>query len=95
MLRITHPRPALGRQTALGVDFVDGIALLDVPLHPERDLALRVHGFTVEEVSEDPEPFAGVTVPELRDLAKIEGLDLPKNAKRPQIIAAFVAAAKE
>lgn len=50
MLRITHPRPQLGRQTDLGVAFIDGVATVD-SLHPERELALTQHGFTVEKVA--------------------------------------------
>lgn len=49
-MRIIHPRPQLGRQSALGVDFVDGIATVE-SLHPERELALVQHGFTVEKTS--------------------------------------------
>mgnify|MGYP001553901316 CR=1 FL=1 len=50
MLRITHPRPQLGRQKDLGIDFIDGVATVD-ELHPERELALDQHGFTIEKVS--------------------------------------------
>lgn len=46
MIRITHPRPQLGRQSALGVEFVDGVATV-TELHPERERALLQHGFTV------------------------------------------------
>lgn len=47
MFRVHHPRPALGRQSALGVDFVDGVATVD-SIHPERKLALEQHGYTIE-----------------------------------------------
>lgn len=50
MLRITHPRPQLGRQKDLGVEFIDGVALVE-SLHPERELALTQHGFTIEKTS--------------------------------------------
>lgn len=49
MIRITHPRPQQGRQSAFGVDFIDGTATVEV-LHPERELALIQHGFTVTRV---------------------------------------------
>lgn len=49
---IKHPRPALGRQNAFGVEFVDGVARVD-SLHPERELALIQHGFTIEA---EPKP---------------------------------------
>lgn len=45
---IKHPRPDLGRQKAFGVEFIDGVARVD-ELHPERELALRQHGFTIED----------------------------------------------
>lgn len=45
-IRIIHPRPAAGRQSAFQVDFVDGVAEVEA-LHPERELALKQHGFTL------------------------------------------------
>lgn len=50
MIRITHPRPERGRQHALGVEFIDGVATVN-ELHPERELALVQHGHTVEHVT--------------------------------------------
>lgn len=49
---IKHPRPALGRQKAFGVEFVDGVAHVD-SLHPERERALTLHGFAIEA---EPKP---------------------------------------
>lgn len=48
MIRITHPRPQAGRQTAFQVEFVDGLADVE-SLHPERALALTQHGFTITD----------------------------------------------
>lgn len=50
VIRITHPRPQAGRQSALGVEFIDGTAQVE-SLHPEREQALTQHGFTIERVS--------------------------------------------
>ena len=93
MIRITHPRPQLGRQSDLGVEFVDGVATVE-SLHPERELALKQHGYTVEE-QPDGTPFFDLTVAELRELAKIEGIDIPKGAKKPEIVHAFLVAGME
>ncbi len=46
-MRILHPRPEPGRQSALGVEFRGGVADVD-ELHPERERALLQHGFTIE-----------------------------------------------
>lgn len=46
-MKISHPRPERGRQHALGIDFVDGIAHVD-EIHPERLQALIQHGYEVE-----------------------------------------------
>lgn len=90
MIRITHPHPLLGRQTFLDVEFVDGVAEVD-ELHPERAQAFAQHGFTVET------HLVGIrledlTPTELRDMAGVEGIDLPAKAKKAEIIAAIEAA---
>ncbi|WP_217183374.1 hypothetical protein [Streptomyces sp. AC495_CC817] len=53
MIRITHPRPQAGRQTALGVEFFDGFAEV-TDLHVERERALTQHGFTITPVEKHP-----------------------------------------
>lgn len=88
MIRITHPRPQLGRQKDLGVEFIDGVAEVE-ELHPERQLALVQHGYGVELVGIRLEDL---TVPELREIADQEGVDLPAKAKKPAIIKALDAA---
>lgn len=50
MIRITHPRPQAGRQSFIGVEFIDGVAEA-AELHPEREQALLQHGFTIERLS--------------------------------------------
>lgn len=55
-MRVHHPRPALGRQKFIGVEFRDGIADLPEPVHPELELALLQHGFTIEKDLVVPEP---------------------------------------
>lgn len=47
-MRIFHPRPQIGRQKFIGVDFHGGIAEVD-ELHPERRLALEQHGFAIQD----------------------------------------------
>jgi hypothetical protein len=91
VIRITHPRPQQGRQSALGVEFVDGSAAVE-NLHPEREQALIQHGFTI---ASDGVPLDSFTVAVLRDIADVEGIDLPAKAKKADIIAAIVAAGLE
>jgi len=81
MLRITHPRPEPGRQTAFQVEFVDGVASVE-SLHPERELALTQHGFTVEEIID----VNTMSLARLREYAKARGLRLPKNTDREHIL---------
>lgn len=87
MITVRHAHPVAGRQSAFGVDFIDGVGQVD-ELHPERELALTQHGFTVEKSS----PYADFTVKELRELAKIEGLDVPKGATKQALVDAFTRA---
>ncbi|MBC6496104.1 hypothetical protein [Microbacterium sp. 4-7] len=95
-MRITHPTPQPGRQHALGVDFRDGVATVD-SLHPERELALRQHGFTIEADLEVEAPFqaglgepiidlTSLTIPQLREIAEVEGVDLPAKALKAEIV---------
>lgn len=83
MIRITHPRPQLGRQSALGVEFVDGVATV-TELHVERELALKQHGFTVE--GGDIVDLNALSKRELLDIADTEGVDVPKRATRAELI---------
>ncbi|MDZ4046184.1 MAG: hypothetical protein U1E32_10460 [Rhodoglobus sp.] len=83
MIRITHPRPQLGRQKALGVEFIDGVGEVDA-LHPERELALKQHGFTIEGA--DIIDLTSLTKAELLDIAGVEGIDVPKRATRADLI---------
>lgn len=87
MIRISHPRPQLGRQSALGIDFTDGVAEVE-ELHPERAQALIQHGHDVELVGTKLEDL---TIAELRDVADVEGIDLPAKASKAKIIAAIEA----
>lgn len=95
-MRIIHPRPQLGRQSDLGVDFTDGIATVE-SLHPERERALLQHGYTIEADPEVEAPFQEaigepiidlntLTIPELRDIADTEGVDLPAKARQDEIV---------
>lgn len=95
-MRINHPTPQPGRQHALGVDFRDGVATVD-NLHPERELALRQHGFTIEADLGVEAPFqealgepiidlTALTIPQLRGIAETEGIDLPAKALKAEIV---------
>jgi hypothetical protein len=91
MIRITHPRPELGRQSALGVDFIDGFAEVE-ELHPERALALTQHGFTIESpiaLNADADAFVdlnSLNLSELRDIADTEGVDYTTKTRKPELI---------
>lgn len=95
-MRINHPRPELGRQRTLGVEFIDGVATVE-SLHPERELALLQHGYTIEANPEVEAPYhaglgeaivdlTSLTVPQLRDIAEADGVDLSAKARKPEII---------
>jgi len=47
-VRITHPRPAVGRQKFIGVVFHDGVADVE-SLHPAVEASLLQHGYTIEK----------------------------------------------
>lgn len=83
MIRITHPRPARGRQAAFGVTFIDGIAEVD-SMHPERELALKQHGFTIQ--GGDIVDLTVLSKRELLDIADVEGIDVPKRATRADLV---------
>lgn len=95
-MRINHPRPQLGRQRDLGLEFIDGVAIVE-SLHPERELALRVHGYTIEADLDVVAPFqaalgeeiidlTSLTIPQLRDIAETEGIELPAKARKDEIV---------
>lgn len=76
MITVRHPRPELGRQVFIGVEFVDGVATVE-SLHPEREAALLQHGFTIERetVLTGDGPFE--PLPEA-----VEGDTKPKTSRR-------------
>lgn len=95
-MRINHPRPQLGRQRDLGLEFIDGVATVD-SLHPERELALRQHGYGIEADLDVAAPFqaalgeeiidlTSLTVPELREIAAQEGVELPAKALKAELV---------
>lgn len=101
-MRIIHPQPLAGRQTEFDVDFTDGVATVD-SLHPERELALRQHGFRFEEDPEVVAPYHGglgepivdltaMTIAQLREIAEMDGIELPSKAKHAEIVGILSAA---
>lgn len=94
-IRITHPRPELGRQHFIGVDFRDGIAEVE-DLHPERELALRQHGFTVERepVESVGTKLEDLTRKQLEDEAGKLGIDVSGAKNKGDVIALIEASEK-
>ena len=87
MFHIHTPELVLGQSRFLDVDFHDGVAHVE-ELHPIREQALIQHGYTVVQELVGTK-LEDLTVPELRQLAKDEGLDLPAKTKKPDLIAAL------
>ncbi|GAA1915286.1 hypothetical protein GCM10009775_04650 [Microbacterium aoyamense] len=81
MLHIQHPRPELGRVEAFGLEFIDGTARVE-ELHPERELALRQHGFTVETFID----LTTLSKKDLLDIAETEGIAVPSKATKEEIV---------
>lgn len=92
-MRIFHPRPELGRQSTFDVEFIDGVASVD-SLHPERELAFVQHGYRIEPDLDASEEALGneivdlnsLNVRQLRDIAEVEGVELPAKARKPEIV---------
>ncbi len=94
-MRINHPRPQLGRQRDLGVEFIDGVAIVE-SLHPERELALRLHGYTIEADPEVEVPFQDALGEPIVDLTKLtraelrarlpEDADVPAKASHAELV---------
>lgn len=99
-MRITHPRPQLGRQRDLGVEFRDGVATVE-SLHPERELALRQHGYTIEADPEVEAPFQealGEPIVDLEQLTRAQlrrmlpkDTDVSSKATHGELVAAVAA----
>lgn len=81
-MRILHPRPELGRQRFIGVEFIDGVAVVD-SLPPETEAALVQHGYTIEL---EAVTLESMTLAELRDAADVEGVDYPKGVSKAKLI---------
>jgi hypothetical protein len=96
IMRINHPRPQLGRQRDLGVEFTDGVAVVE-SLHPERERALLQHGYTITADPEVEAPFQeaiGEPIIDLTTLTKAElrallpeGAEVPKRANHADLVA--------
>ena len=94
-MRITHPRPQEGHQTDFDVEFTDGVAVVE-SLHPERELALRQHGFAIEPDADVTEPFQEALGEPIIDLEKLtrselramlpEGTDVPAKASHRELV---------
>lgn len=58
MARIKHPRFEPGRSKALGIEFIDGYAVVDLADNPILSAALIQHGFEITEMLDDSGEFA-------------------------------------
>ncbi len=86
-----------------GVRFTEGVATVGA-LGPNKAAALRALGATITDDAE-ADPFADLrvgdklltdcTVPELRDLAATEGIEVPAKATKKVILHAFLTAFME
>ncbi len=102
MIRITAPEPVQGTVTFLDVDFFDGVAEVEA-LHPERALALTLHGYTLSEhAAEIPVDETGTVVVDLEDLTIAELRDLagdratiPARASKAEAVAIVAALSEE
>lgn len=88
MARIHHPNPTLGTTLPQvgGVVFRDGVADVDLTGKPNLQSFYEQHGYEIEP---DTVPLDDLTVRELRDIADVEGVDVPAKAKKSEIIAAL------
>ncbi|QNA93258.1 hypothetical protein G4G29_14735 [Microbacterium sp. Se63.02b] len=94
-MRINHPRPQLGRQRDLGVEFIDGVAIVE-SLHPERERALLQHGYTITADPEIEAPFQESIGEPIVDLEKLtraelrgmlpEDADVPAKASHSELV---------
>jgi len=82
--RITHPHPTLGTTLPQvgGVVFRDGIAEVDLTDKPNLRSFYEQHGYGIEEDVD----LATLTVRELRDIADVEGVDVPAKAKKSELL---------
>ncbi|RFA12161.1 hypothetical protein B7R22_17180 [Subtercola boreus] len=105
MARIKHPNPP-SKGTFIdrlgGLKFYDGYAYVDLADKPNLHAALIQHKYDIEYDVDDlftdqPEEITAtmledLTIAELRDIANVEGIDIPKQArKKAEIISAIEA----
>ena len=83
-MRIIHPHPVRGRQKFIGVEFIDGFAVVET-LHPEVEAALEQHRFSIEHEAA-PVELGNITIAELRDVADVAGIEYPARANKQKLI---------
>jgi hypothetical protein len=86
MARIIHPEPLPGAQSFIGIDFIDGVAEVDLDSTSQFIFeSLEQHGFTTEIDTVELDPIIDLTkltLTELRDIADIEDVWYgPKTSK--------------
>lgn len=89
---IKHPAPVSGTVSAIGLDFVDGVAEVK-KLSDEARTVLLENGFTIDDGKApveipDGDPVETWTVDQLKAFAKRENIDLGDAKAKPDILAA-------
>lgn len=85
-----------------GIAFTDGVAVVE-SISPNVRTFLELSGATILEEPDAVDPalirgeklLTDCTVPELREIAAVEGITLPPKAKKDEILRAFVVAFHE
>lgn len=105
MTTITLPTHLKGTHVLAGIEFTDGTAAVDRlgsntrrfleitgATFSDDETAPSTDALTIETMQVGDKLLTDCTVPELRDLAKSEGIDLPAKATKPEILSAFLRA---
>jgi len=95
---IKHPAPVSGTVSAVGLDFVDGVAEVKT-ISDEARAVLVEHGFTIDDgkapaVIPDGDPVESWTVDQLKAYAERESIDLGDAKKKDDLLSAIAKADK-
>lgn len=98
-VRIELPDEANG--VVAGIEFTDGVAEV-ARLSPNAEEFFRIVGASITGESTDPVAISGdgrelhtLNVSELRDIAAADGIEVPANARKAEIIQAITDAASK
>jgi len=96
---VKHPESGFTGQVS-GIDFIAGVGDVDHDLDAAAAAVLTDHGYTIESSkgtsakSDAADDLSALTVPKLTALAKAKGIEVPKGAKKDEILALFAAPEK-